>query len=163
MTDTIRQNYEVSSEGAVRHWEFTKTRLEDTTPVKGQPFALLSLTAGKQLCGTVLVSDTGDTKIVGDVTHSMVYWQEVRNVRTYSGAAENTWGAINEGDRIYYDRSSTMPAGVKLSTSPLDKDGGENPMFGYAVLRDDDDTLPKGSTTASTQEVAVLQVAGGDR
>lgn len=161
MTDTIRQNYEGSSEGAVRHWVVTKARLVDTTPVVGQPVMLTSLTDGKQLTGTCL-SENG-TKCVVDFTHSMCYFQEVRNVRTYAGAAESTFGAINEGDRIYYDRSATMPAGVKLSTSPLDSAGGENTFFGYAVLANEDDTFPKGGATASTQEVMVLQVVGGDR
>lgn len=161
MTDTIRQNYEVSSEGAVRHWPVTKSRLVDTTPVVGQPVMLTSLTDGKQLTGTCLSED--GTKCIVDFTHSMVYNQEVRNVRTYAGAAESTFGAINEGDRIYYDRSATMPAGVKLSTSPLDAAGGENTFFGYAVLKNEDDTLPKGGATASTQEVGVMQIVSGDR
>lgn len=163
MTDTIRQNYEVSSEGAVRHWPVTKSRLVDTTPVVGQPVMLTSLTNGKQLTGTCLSSRTGDNFCIVDFTHSMVYFQEVRNVLTYAGAAESTFGAINEGDRIYYDRSATMPAGVKLSTSPQDSAGLDNTFFGYAVLADDEDVYPKGGATASTQEVAVMQVVSGDR
>ena len=159
---TIRNDYEVSSEGGGRHWEFTKARLENTSPTATQPFAVNAVADGvDQLTGTVLVAESGDTKIVGDVSPCMVYKHKVRNVRTYSGAAENTWGAINEGDLIYYDRSGTMPTDVFLSTSPLDAAGNANPLFGRAVLMNDSDTFPKGSTTASTQEVGVMQRGAG--
>lgn len=159
---TVRTDYEVSSEGGGRHWEFTKARLENASPTATQPFAVNAVADGvDQLTGTVLVAGSGDTKIVGDVTPCMVYKHKVRNVRTYNGGAENTFGAINEGDLVYYDRSSTMPSDVYLSTSPLDKDGGSNPLFGRAVLMSDDDTFPKGGATASTQEVGVMQRGAG--
>ena len=159
---TVRSDYEVSSEGGGRHWEFTKTRLENTSPTATQPFAVNAVADGvDQLTGTVLVAESGDTKIVGDVTPCMVYKHKVRNVRTYSGGAEATFGAINEGDLIYYDRSGTMPTDVFLSTSPLDAAGANNPLFGRAVLEHDDDTFPKGGATASTQELAVMQRGAG--
>lgn len=159
---TVRSDYEVSSEGAVRHWEFTKTRLENTSPVATEPFALQAISANvDQLTGTVLTSITGDTKIVGDVTPSMVYKHYVRNVLTYAQAAEATFGAISEGDLIYYDRSATMPTGVYLSTSPLDASDAANPLFGRAVLLNEDDTFDKGGATASTQTVAVMQRGAG--
>lgn len=156
MTEEIRHDYEVSSAGAERHWVVNNARMEDATPTASLPAALLSVTSGTQLTGTILVVD--GTKSVVDFTPSVVYYQEVRNVLTYAAAVENTWGAINEGDPIYYDRSATMPAGVKLSTSPLDNTGAANPLFGYAVRQHPTETFPKGGITASTQEVAVMQV-----
>lgn len=153
----VRNDYEVSSEAAVRHWEFTKTRLENTSPYATQPFAVTSLLPGTQITGTVLVSDEGDTVIIGDVTHSMVYKHYVRNVLTYEDDIEATWGAINEGDPIYYDGSATLPVDCFLSTAPLDNAGGANALFGFAVLANDADTYPKGAQTASTHEIAVMQ------
>jgi len=158
---TVRSDYEVSSESAIRHWEFTKTRLENATPTATEPFALLSGVDGQQLCGTVLTSVSGDTKIVGDVTNSMVYKHYVRNVVSYAAGAESVFTAIVEGAPIYYDRSSTMPSGVYLSLSPLDENGDANPFFGTAVLENEDDTFAKGAATASTQEVAVAQAGVG--
>lgn len=161
MAETVQTDYEVSSEGAVRHWDVPYARMEDATPTATRPAALLSRTVGTQLCGTVLVVDAGLSMAVVDFTPGMIYWQEVRNVLTYAGAAESTFGAINVGDPIYYDRSATMPAGVKLSTSPLDSTGAANPLFGYVQQRDEDDTLPKGAGTASTQNCAVMQRGAG--
>jgi len=156
---TIRNGYEVSSEGAVRHWEFAYARLENVTPTETQPFAVLSRVAGTQITGTVLTLDAANSLIVGDVTHSMVYLHGVRNVRTYNAGVENTWGVIAEGDPIYYDRSGTMPANTFLSTSPLDNAAAANPLFGHAVRQFDLDTsLPTTTATASTELLAVMQV-----
>ena len=153
---TIRHDYEVSSEGAVRHWEFTKTRLENATPVITEPFAVLSVLPGTQICGTVLTME--GLFIIGDVTHSMVYKHYVRNVLTYVEGAEATFGPINEGDPIYYDRSATMPANCYLSTSPLDAAGVANPLWGHAVLENDADVFPKGDDQEGvTLEFAVMQ------
>jgi len=163
MTETIRSDYEASSEGAVRHWEIPYARLEDITPTETLPAAVLSVIVGTQLVGTVLTIDAADSVAVIDFTCSMVYYQEVINVLTYSGAVANTWGAINIGDPIFYDRSATMPAGVNLSTSPLDQTGAANPRFGWAVpLHDTDMALfPKGGITTSTQNVGVMQLGAG--
>lgn len=161
MTEAVQNDYQVSSEGAVRHWEVPYARMTDTTPTPSQPAELTSLLAGTQVCGTVLVIDAGESIAIVDFTCSMVYRQFVRNVLTYDGEAENTWGAINIGDIIYYDSSATMVAlGLKLSTSPLDNLGGANPRFGWAVGWDDADmaSFPKGGNTASTQTVAVMQI-----
>ena len=156
---TIRNGYEVSSEGAVRHWEFLYARLENATPTETQPFAVLSLLPGTQITGTVLTIDATATLIVGDVTHSMVYLHGVRNVRTYNGGNEATWGVISEGDPIYYDRSATMPANTYLSTSPADSAAGANALFGYAVRQFDADTsLPTTTATASTELLGVMQL-----
>jgi hypothetical protein len=157
---TINTNYEVSSEGAVRHWEINFAVLEHNTPEATHPFAVISRTPGTQVTGTVLTVDDTNDVIIGDVTHSMVYRHNVRNVRTYNMGAEATWGTILEGDPVYYDRSATMPAGTFLSTSPLDNTGAANPLFGFAVL---DPTLaltqfPKAAAGATTAtDVAVMQ------
>lgn len=158
---TIRNNYEASSEGAVRHWEVPQARLENNAPTPTQPAALTSRTAGTQLTGTILGVDNDDDIALIDFTPSMVYRHFVRNVLTYSGAAENIFGAINAGDAVYYDGSGTMPADVFLSTSPLDASGNANPLFGFVVPADEDDTFPKGTTSASTQTCAVMQRGAG--
>lgn len=161
MAETINHAYEVSQEGAVRHWEVSYAKMEDATPTETQPAALIGSVKGTQLTGTVLTIDADASLAIVDFTPSMVYYHSVRNVLTYSGAAEATFDEVDEGDAIFYDRSSTMPAGVKLSKSPLDKDGNANPLFGFAVLLDEDDVYPKGTTSASTQTCAVMQVGAG--
>jgi hypothetical protein len=160
MVEAIRDDYEVSSESAVRHWDIPYDDLEDTTPTATLPAALTSRIDGTQLTGTILVVDADDEFAVIDFTHSMVYEHDVRNVRTYYDAAEATWGAIDIGDPIYYDRSAGMPANAKLSTSPLDIDGNDNPLFGFRVPANDADVVAAGDNTASTQSIAVMQIVG---
>lgn len=163
MTEAIHNDYEVSSEGAVRHWEIPYARLEDVTPTPTNPAAVLSVLSGTQLTGTILSVDAGTSMAVIDFTASMVYQFTVRNVLTYNLGAEATFGAINIGDPIYYDRSATMPAGTYLSTSPLDVAAAANPLFGWAVPANDTDMalFPKGAAIASTQTVSVSQVGAG--
>ena len=163
MTEAIRSEYEVSSEGGVVHWEIAYARMTDTTPTETLPVEVTSLTDGTQLTGTCLTIDANASVAMIDFTCSMVYWQEVRNVLTYSGEAENTWGALNIGDELYYDHSATMPAGVKLSTSPAGDAGQTNTRFGWVVARHDTDMAlyPKGGVTASTQECGVMQLGAG--
>ena len=165
MTEEIRNEYEASSEGAVRHWEIPYARLTDTTPTPSLPCEVTSLTAGTQLTGTVLTIDADDSVAVVDFTSSMVYYQEVRNVLTYDGAPiEATWGAINIGDEVYYDSSATMIVlGMQLSTSPLTGGGGNNTRFGWIVSINDTDMAlyPKGGITASTQNCGVMQNGAG--
>jgi hypothetical protein len=163
MVESIRHDYEVSSEGAVRHWEFPWARLEDATPTATLPARVTSLLPGTMLTGTILTVDAVTNTAVIDVTCGMVYWHEVRNVLTYN-PAEATWGPINIGDIIYYDGSGIMPAGVYLSLSPLDSGGLANTIFGWAVPANDTDMalFAKGvALVASTQEVAVMQVGAG--
>lgn len=158
MTEAIHNDYEVSSEGAVRHWEIPYARLTDTTPTPTNAAEVTSVLPGTQLTGTILSVDASRSIAVIDFTNSMVYRHDVRNVLTYSAGAESTFGAINIGDPVYYDNSATMPAGVYLSTSPLDNTGAANTLFGFAVADDiASDTFPKGGATASTQRVAVMQ------
>ena len=164
MTEAIRNDYEASSEGAVRHWEIPYARLTDTTPTETLPCEVTSLTDGAQATGTVLTIDADDSVAMVDFTCGMVYYQEVRNVLTYNpGVAELTWGALNIGDEVYYDGSAGMPAGVVLSTSPLDTDATANTRFGWVVSINDTDMAlyPKGGITASTQEVGVMQLGAG--
>ena len=165
MTEAIRTDYEVSSEGAVRHWEIPYARLSDATPTPSRPAQVTCLTAGLELTGTILTIDAGRSMAVIDFTCSMVYFQEVRNVLTYNeGVAELTWGPINVGDCIYYDDGANMAAlALQLSTAPTDFTGVTNPLFGYAVARNDTDLalFPKGGIVASTEEVAVMQRGAG--
>lgn len=159
MPEQIYHDYEVSSEGAVRHWEIKYASLEDATPTPTNPAAVISAVPGTQLTGTILTIDADNSVAVIDFTHSMVYRHYVRNVLTYNQGNEATWGDINVGDPVYYDGSGTMPAGVYLSTSPLDASGVANPVFGFVVPADvDSDTFPLGANgVGSTQRAAIMQ------
>lgn len=163
MTEAIRHDYQVSSEGAVRHWAVPYGRLTDQTPTATLPCEVTSLTDGTQVTGTILGVDADNSVAMVDFTCSMVYWQEIRNVLTYSAEAEDTFGAINIGDEVYYDHSATMPAGVYLSTSPLGNLGQTNTRFGWVVPRNDTDMalFAKGDTDASTEECAIMQLGAG--
>lgn len=162
MTEAINHNYEVSSEGAVRHWEIPYARLADTTPTPTNPAKVTSVLPGTNLTGTILTIDDVNDIAVIDFTCSMVYRFDVRNVLTYGGSVEATWGPLNIGDPVYYDVSATMPAGVYLSTSPLDNTGAANPLFGFVVPAFEGDVFPKGAALiASTQSCAVMQRGAG--
>jgi hypothetical protein len=161
---TVRNNYEVSSEGCVRHWEIPYARLTNTTPVPTEAAAVTSILPGTQLTGTVLVTDDDDDVAVIDFTCSMVYRHYVRNVRTYAQGAEATWAAINIGDPVYYDASAGLPANCDLSTSPLSQTGVQNALFGFIVPTDPDNMAlyPLGGANAgSTQLCGVSQVGAG--
>lgn len=164
MTETVHGDYEVSSEGAVRHWEIPYARLTDATPTPTNAAQVTGLLVGHQLTGTILTIDAGTSTAVVDFTPSAVYMHDVRNVLTYNpGVAELTWGAINIGDPVYYDASASMPAGVYLSTSPLDTLTAANTIFGFIVPANPTDQAlyPKGGVVASTQRCAVMQLGAG--
>jgi hypothetical protein len=162
---TVRDNYEVS----VREpntWDVRFADLVYATPTKSQPAAMKSSTVGAQLTGTIIeVDDAGDVAVV-DFRSGNTYLHKIRNVLTYGGGpAEATFGDINPGDCVYYDKTATMPADVFLSTSPLDGAGNANPKFGYVVQIGTDtgvDTYPKGANgVASTQNCAIMQIGSG--
>lgn len=170
--NTILNDYEVSSEGAVRHWEIPiigrldkvgNSAASATNSVPGKACAVISLTYGVQLTGTILTQDTSGTdRVVVDFTCSMVYKHYVRNVLTYD-SGEATWGAINIGDAVYYDRENTN---ARLSTAPNDNTGNANPLFGFVVPWSDTDADAyaagtKGAATADTYTCAVMQVGAG--
>ena len=169
MTDTIQDDYQVSSEGAVRHWEIPFARLElAADPVASMPTAVVDDAARPgtglpQLCGTVLVVDSDESIAVIDFTCSMVYLHYVRNVTTYATAAESVWAAMDIGYLVYYDRSATMPANTHLSLAAADNNAVANPKFGWVVPWSDADAAnyPKGGITASTQSCAVMQMGAG--
>lgn len=156
--------YEVSNVGAERIWDVPYARLEDATPEVGHAAALISILPGTQLCGVVKVIDADASRAVIDFTPAKIYSFSVRNVITYSGAAEQTFAAVNIGDPVYYDGGATMVTlGLELSTSPLDAAGAANPLFGFVIGKDEYDTTlyPKGTTTASTQTVGVIARGAG--
>lgn len=168
-SNTILNDYEVSSEGAVRHWEIPISRLDTvggaaasaTNSVVGKACAVQSNTYGLQLTGTILHTDTSGTdRVVVDFTCSMVYKHYVRNVTTYTDESESAWAAINIGDEVYYDRSNTN---ARLVLSANDSGGNANPLFGFVVPWSDADAdnYAKGDATASTQTCGVMQVAAG--
>lgn len=164
MPETIRNDYECTSREPCSV-EIPYARLIDTTPTVSLPAAVngRDYANGEGLTGTILSIDAVDSVAVLDVRAGNIYFQEVRNVLTYAAAVEATWGAINVGDPVYYDDSATMPAGVYLSTSPLDNTGASNVKFGTVVGCNEDDLndYPKGDATASTQECGVCQIGAG--
>ena len=162
---TINNDYEVSSEGAVRHWEIPYAHLEHNTPEPTFATALLSQLLGTQVCGTVLTIDAQTNVAVIDFTCGMVYQHSVRTVTTYAKGAESAWAQIAIGDVVYYDRSVTMPAGTFLSKAAADAAVGANPIFGYIVPQNEVDMAlyPKGIAIApgSTEVCGVMQRGAG--
>lgn len=73
MAEAIHNDYEVSSEGAVRHWEIPYARLTDTTPTPTNAAEVTSVLPGTQLTGTILSVDASRSIAVIDFTNSMVY------------------------------------------------------------------------------------------
>ena len=179
MTETVHVDYEVSSEGAVRHWEIPYSRLHDVTPTPTNAASVTGLLAGAELCGTVLTIDATNSMAELDVTAGMVYRHDVRNVLTYAAGpagAEATFGPINIGDPVYYDPSTTMVAlGIYLSTSPSDNGGAPganvNTLFGWVVpapvaigggFDTDSARFPLGAAlVGSTHRVAIMQRGAG--
>lgn len=171
MTETVHEDYEVSSEGAVRHWTFPYAELCDTTPTPTNAANVVGRLPGSDITGTILTIDATRSQAVIDVTCGMVYRHDVRNVLTYTGGAgELTWGPINIGDPVYYDPSPSMVAlGIYLSTSPLDHDGVANTRFGWVVAAPsttgfdtDSASFPLGGAgSGTTHRVAVMQRGAG--
>lgn len=163
---TVRNDYEGFVENPVMR-NFTKDRAVHAadSPTATQPFAIVSPLAASQITGTIITfGDSADLQFVGDVGPGQVYKHKVRNVKTYSGGdTEATFDEIDEGDPVYYDLDTggTMPADVRLSTSPLAADGVANPRFGWVALLEEAETFPKGDATASTQEIGVMQSGAG--
>ena len=166
MVEEIRSEYEVSSEGAVRHWEVPFADLEHITPTETHPAALTSRTDGVQLTGTILTVDPSTDVAVIDFTCSMVYWHKFKNIIYYSQGTPAVFAVANIGDPVYYDRSAGLAAaGFFLSMSPWDADDNANPLFGFIVPRDDADMalFPLGSADALTElEAAIMQVGAGN-
>lgn len=160
MSDSaVRQDYELIPPEGFVNIVVPFARLADATPKAGNPCALLSDTNGKQLVGVVLATDDARSLATCQFPGAIAYKVQARNVKTYSGGAESTFQSIGIGDEIYYDRSATMPTGVSLSTSPLDSTGANNPLYGYACPLESEVDLalyPKGTTSASTQDIGVL-------
>jgi hypothetical protein len=184
MTETVHSDYEVKSESAICHWEIPYPRLTDQTPTPTNPARVTGLLAGAQLQGTILTISPGATAATSfaviDFTPTMVYMHDVRTVLTYAGGAdgaEATWGALNIGDPVYYDNSTTMLAlGIYLSTAPAnDTPGGVGPtantLFGWIVPAPtttvgawdtDAATFPLAAGVAgNTHRVAVMQRGAG--
>jgi hypothetical protein len=123
------------------------------------PTAILGLLPGTQQTGTILSADTinGVPCVVVDTHSEQVFYHFVRNVTSYRGQGAFSWGVINIGDPIYYDRSAVMPAGVYLSTSPLDSANGANPLFGFAAFSQLW-PLPTTAIVETTESIPVQQI-----
>jgi len=162
-------NFQISGREGGRHWLVPVSRLVNLAidpTLTGEdlaenhhPVAISSRTAAQSAVGTVLSQQSvdGTDFVVVDLTPNVVYRHNVRNVRTYDAGAENSWGVISVGDVIYFDNSATMPAGVFLSTSPLNNLGESNVVFGV-VMHSGQITLPTTVATAVTVDVPVAQV-----
>jgi hypothetical protein len=161
MVRTTTYDYEVSSEnGRERHIRVPYTRLTDQTPTLHDPAEIVSLLPGTAVTGTVITIDAVRTEAIVNTAPRATYWHNVRNVLTYNVGAENTWGAINVGDPVYYDASATMPANTWLSTAPANNVAAANTLFGWVVMRNDETaaaSFPKGGAAGSTQECAICQ------
>lgn len=145
------RTYEQSSEsGRERHVPIPYARLEDATPTLHDAAAVLSAVPGTQITGVSVTLDAVNSVAILNVARGAVYRQNVRNCITYNAGNENAWRALNIGDPVYYDRSNTMPAGYYLSTSPLDRTGAANPLFGWVVLLQNETaaSYPKGIAIA---------------
>lgn len=164
-------NFQISGREGGRHWHIPIARLTNLTidntldgeelAANHHPVAVDSRVTGSQMVGTVLSQDSraGVDTVVVDFTPNVIYRHNVRNVRTYGGGAEATWGVLNIGDPVYFDASPTMPADVFLSTSPLDSAGNANPLFGYVQFSESEGiTLPTLVATAATIDVPVSQM-----
>ena len=162
MTETVHNDYEVSSEGGVRHWEIPYSRLANILPTPTNAAQVTGRLDGHQLTGTILTIDPTTSVAVIDFTAGMIYRFDVRNVLTYAGA-EASWGPINVGDPVYYDDGATMVAlFLQLSTSPAPTGGGANTLFGYVVPADPTDVFPKGAGgVAGIYRCAVMQLGAG--
>ena len=163
MTEEILYGYQHSS-GPVFTIAVPYARLTDATPTLGNPCQITSLLAGTMVCGAITSVDAGDSIAIVNVAPTFIGNWEVRNVLTYNaGVAELTWGAINVGDLVYYDDSATMPAGVYLSTSPINTDTTANTLFGaIACITSEAAALyPLGGITGSTQNCQVMLRGAG--
>ena len=158
---TISASYEQSSEsGRERMLPVPYARLHDATPAVGDPACILGLIPGTEKCGTVISIHAGRALANLNVARGAIYRHNVRNVLTYNAGNEATWGPINIGDPVFYDPSATMPAGVYLSTSPLDNTGAANSLFGHVVMQQDETAadFPRGTALAGFSDCfAVLQ------
>ena len=79
MTETVHSDYEVSSEGAVRHWEIPYARLTDATPTPTNAAEVISAVVGSELTGTILTIDAVRSFAVIDFTHSSSRWGRIRS------------------------------------------------------------------------------------
>ena len=173
MTETVHSDYEVSSEGAIRHWEVPYADLSNLTPVPTNPARVTGLIPGADLTGTILSIDATNSIAVVDTTSGMVYRHDVVDIAGYAGGgAANAWLAINIGDPVYYDASAPVLAlGAFLSLSPLEAiTGFANTRFGWVVpgplaggFDTDAASFPQGTglTPSVLHRICVMQRGAG--
>lgn len=161
MPEQVNSNYEVSGNGPEKHWAVPYARLTDATPTPTNPVALTSRIPGRQLTGVCLTIDPATSMAVVDFTPGHVYRLTVRNILTYSAGSPATFGTIQPGDPIFYDRSTDLAAGVYLSLAPTDEASAANPLFGYAVPIDAEGAFTKASAADTTLEVGIMIVGAG--
>lgn len=161
MPEQINYDYEVSGNGPEKHWAVPYSRLEDATPTVANPCAVKGRISGRQLTGVILSLDAALSMAVIDASPGNVYKFNVRNALTYSAGVAATFGTIQPGDPIFYDRSASSPAGVYLTTSPLDQTDAANPLFGYAVPIDTEGAFTKASASDTTVAVGIMIVGAG--
>ncbi len=161
MPEQINYDYEVSGNGPEKHWAVPYSRLEDATPTVANPCAVKSRINGRQLTGVILSLDAALSMAVIDASPGNVYKFLVRNILTYSAGSPATFGTIQPGDPIFYDRSTDLAAGVYLTLAPTDENTLANPLFGYAVPIDTEGAFTKASAADTTVAVGIMIVGAG--
>jgi hypothetical protein len=173
MTETVHSDYEVASEGAIRHWEVPYADLSNITPVPSNPALVTGRIPGADLPGTILTIDAINAMAEVDFTSGMVYRLDVIDIAGYAGGgAANAWLALNIGDPVYYDASAPVFAlGAFLSLSPLESlTGFANTRFGWIVpgplaggFDTDAASFPQGTglTPSVLHRVCVMQRGAG--
>ena len=80
----------------------------------------------------VVVSYTNDYLVEVNMASKVVVKDWVSNIEGYNGAAADDWAAtFTIGKPVYVDDSADLPAGCRLSLSPLNSAGSGNPLAGY--------------------------------
>lgn len=104
-------------------------------------------------------SGTATDRVEVDIADGVITRQYVSNILTYSGSSPYTFEqAPIVGQPVYVDDSSSLSAGVTLSLSPLNNDGGvKNPQAGVLWYCQDEiaDGLAGGARATSTFDGAL--------
>ena len=154
--------------------EFPYSRLEDTSPTIHNPAAVVGFAAANstydwhQLTGTIITLDACNSIAMINIARGAAYYHPVRNVRTYAANAESTFLQLDIGIPVYYDSSTTMPTGTKLSLAPSDQTHYMSPLFGYIWWGEDEipdgfsanaNPYPLGSASVGTTstDIVILQ------
>lgn len=92
------------------------------------------------LTGVVISYNDANDRAQVNLAEKVCVKNYVSNVTTYSGTVPASYDStVDIGRPVYVDDSSHLPAGVTLSMSPLNNNGGQaNPLAGYIFYCQDD-------------------------